>query len=155
LGNLVSGVSCFPTPTKEVISMAFEVFNKKLAPLSKGPSVTIQKRGLMSINRAAYALLGEPQAVELLFDRESKMIGLRPIEETAAHAYPLRPQSNKQDSGPLMVAGTAFTQYYEIDTTVSKRWVPKLEDGILCIDLKQEGVIATSNRTRARDSQDD
>lgn len=135
--------------------MAFEVFNKKLAPLTKGPSVTIQKRGLISINRAAFAMLGEPSAVELLFDRESRVIGLRAIDETAAHAYPLRPQSNKQGTGPLILAGTAFTQYYEIDTAVSKRWVPTLVDGMLCIDLKQEGVVATSNRIKPRDRQND
>ncbi len=131
--------------------MPFEVFNKKLAPLAKGPSVTIQKRGLMSVNRAAYALLGEPKAVELLFDKDERVIGLRPVDESAPHAYPLRPQSSKSGSGPLMLAGTAFTHYYGIDTSVSMRWVPTLQGDVLCIDLKQEGVIATSNRTRADD----
>lgn len=135
--------------------MPFEVFNKRNAPLTKSPSVTIQKRGLMSLNRAAFALLGEPKAVELLFDRDDRVIGLRPVDEGAAHAYPLRPQSSKQDTGPLMVAGTAFTQYYEIDTSISRRWVPTLQEGILCIDLKQEGVIATSNRTKASEHADD
>lgn len=129
--------------------MPFEVFNKRFAPLAKAPSVTIQKRGLMSLNRAAYALLGEPKAVELLFDKDERIIGLRPIDDAAAHAYPLRPQSSKSDSGPLILAGTAFTQYYNIDTTVSRRWIPTLRDGVLCIDLKQEGVVVTSNRNRA------
>ncbi|MGQ4818130.1 hypothetical protein ACQ1ZK_13345, partial [Enterococcus faecium] len=115
--------------------------------LAKTPSVTIQKRGLISLNRAAFALMGEPEAVELLYDRDEKIVGLRPVGEVSAHSYPLRPQSNKQDSGPLMVGGTAFTQYYGIDTTVSRRWVPTLVDGVLCVDLKVEGAVATSNRS--------
>jgi len=136
--------------------MGFEVFTKKMAPLGKQPSVTIQKRGLISINRSAHALMGEPVAVELLYDREQRIVGLRPATEDVPHAYPLRPQSNKQEgSGPLMVAGTAFTQFYEIDTTVSKRWTPAMQDGVLCIDLKQEGIEATSNRSRAQARQNE
>lgn len=130
--------------------MNFEVFDKRLAPLTRTPSVTIQKRGLMSLNRAAYALLGEPKLVELLYDRDERVIGLRPVDEDTPHGYPLRAQSNKQDTGPLMLAGTAFTQHYDIDTSTSRRWVPTLQEGVLCIDLKQEGVEATSNRGRAR-----
>jgi hypothetical protein len=135
--------------------MGFEVFNKRLAPLSKTPSVTIQKRGLMSLNRAAYALLGEPKAVELLYDREERVIGLRPVSEDVPHAYPLRAQSSKQQAGPLMLAGTAFTQHYDIDTSVSRRWVPRMRGEVLCIDLKQEGVEATSNRGRRRPDNSD
>ncbi|NKT46166.1 hypothetical protein GS908_01205 [Rhodococcus hoagii] len=40
--------------------MAFEVFDKRMSPLAKAPSVTIQKRGIFSINKAAHALIGEP-----------------------------------------------------------------------------------------------
>ncbi|MDX3190324.1 hypothetical protein PV458_18090 [Streptomyces sp. MN03-5084-2B] len=128
--------------------MPFEVFTQKMAPLARVPSVTIQKRGLMSMNRSAYALLGEPSAVELLFDSDEKVVGLRAVDETVPHAYPVRPQSKNKETGPLLVAATAFTQYYGLDTTVSKRWVPVLKDNILCIDLKEPGAIATGNRGR-------
>ncbi|WP_410666973.1 hypothetical protein [Amycolatopsis sp. cmx-4-68] len=134
--------------------MPFEVFTQKMVPLARVPSVTIQKRGLMSMNRSAYALLGEPSAVELLYDSEAKVVGLRGVEESVPHAYPVRPQSRNHETGPLLVAATAFAQYYGLDTTVSKRWVPEMKDGILCIDLKEPGAIVKGNRTRSSASDD-
>ncbi len=40
--------------------MAFEVFKKGSAPISSVPSVTVQKRGLISMNRSAHVLIGAP-----------------------------------------------------------------------------------------------
>lgn len=125
----------------------FEVFTKRMAPLGKKPAVTIQKRGLFSMNRAAHALMGEPKAVELLYDRDERIVGIRQVDEDAPHAYVIRPQASTKDSGPLIIAGGLFTQYYGIDTTVSRRWIPTFEDGILRLDLKTEGVVVTSNRS--------
>lgn len=140
---------------REVMFMGFEVFEKRMAPLGKAPSVTIQKRGLFSLNRAAHALLGEPKTVELLYDRAERVVGLRPINEDAPHAYALRPQSSARDTGPLLLAGTAFTTYYGIDTSVSRRWVPKMQDDILCIDLKEPGVEIIGNRGSRKSDDDD
>lgn len=137
----------------EVLLMGFEVFEKRMAPLGKAPSVTIQKRGLFSLNRAAHALIGEATTVELLYDREERVIGLRPVREDAPHAYVLRPQSSTKNTGPLLLAGTAFTTFYHIDTTVTRRWTPTVKDGILCIDLKEPGVEIIGNR-RSRKAED-
>lgn len=126
--------------------MGFEVFQKSSAPVSKVPTVTIQKRGLISLNRAAHALIGAPDFVELLWDADRRVVGLRPASAESPNAYPARPQSVKTDKGPILVAGTVFTQYYDIPTEESRRWVVRAEDGILCIDLQQESQLATSNR---------
>ncbi|MEV7970047.1 hypothetical protein AB0O34_29290 [Sphaerisporangium sp. NPDC088356] len=128
----------------------FETFTKRLVPLVRQPFVTIQKRGTMSMNAAAFAELGEPEAVELLYDPAERIIGFRPVEKESEHAYPLRPQAGKS-VGPYIVSGTAFTKYYNIDTSVSRRWTSYIDDGILCIDLKQSGTVVTSNRSSGRD----
>ena len=57
--------------------MPFEIYKRQRAPASIEPAVTIQKRGTFSLNSAAYAVLGSPKAVELLYDRERELIGLR------------------------------------------------------------------------------
>lgn len=126
--------------------MGFEVFQKSSAPVSKVPTMTIQKRGLMSINRAAHALIGSPEYVELLWDADRKVIGVRPAEADNPNAYPARPQSVKSNKGPILVAGSVFTRHYDIPTDESRRWVVRAEDGILCLDLTQESQRATSNR---------
>lgn len=116
-----------------------------MIPLVKQPAVTIQRRGNMSINRAAYVAMGEPEAVELLFDPTERIVGLRGISKEEEHAYPIRPQGGNQD-GTYLVAGTAFAKYYGIDTSVSTRRPAVMQDGVLCIDLKEAGTVVTSNR---------
>lgn len=123
--------------------MAFEVFSRRNVPLNKAPSVTIQKRGVFSINKAAHKMVNEAETVELLFDRERQVIALRPSDEP--HAYRLRPQS-KRDAGQMILSASAFTQFYDIDTTVSRRWKPYEEQGMLCIDLRSPSVEIVGNR---------
>jgi hypothetical protein len=135
--------------------MAFEVFDKRLTPLSKAPIVTIQKRGVMSLNRAAHALIDDAGTVELLYDRDEQIVGIRPVTDEVPHGYPVRPQSATKSTGPLLIAGTAFVQYYGIDTTTSRRWTPTLRDGILCIDMKEPGTPIVGNRARRGDREVD
>lgn len=133
--------------------MAFEVFDRRNAPLAKSPSITIQKRGIFSISKAAHKLIDEAETVELLFDRENQVIGLRP-GPPSPHAYAIRPQTAKENSQAVLSA-TAFTQFYEIDTSVSRRWEPHLRDGILCIDLKGPSSIVRGNRAKKEEDETD
>jgi hypothetical protein len=123
----------------------FEVFKKRMIPLQKQPYVTIQKRGTMSFNASAHAALGSPEAVELLYDPDEKVVGVRAVDAAVEHAYPLRTPGNKERS--FVLSGTAFTKYYGIDTTVSRRRKAYLEEDVLCVDLKEEGTVVTSNRS--------
>jgi hypothetical protein len=127
----------------------FESFSKRLVPPKATPLVTIQKRGAMSLNRAAWNAIDAPKAVELLYDRTSQIIGLRPIEPDADNAYPVRPATST--AGPYVISAMAFSRYYELDTTESRRWPAYVQDGVLCIDLRNStGVPVTSNRAHRR-----
>ena len=126
--------------------MAFEVFEKSSAPLAKVPQVTVQRRGTISVNRSAHALMSEAEAVELLWDRDRRVIGFRPAPVDAPNAYPVRPQNARQKAGPLLIAGYAFTKFYGIDTSSAVRYVPTVEDGIVCIALDGPSQRVTSNR---------
>lgn len=133
--------------------MGFEVFEKGSAPRSNVPTVTIQRRGLISLNQPAHALIGSPDAVELLWDADRRIIGLRPTASTSPNAYPARSQSStRPERGPFLIAGNLFARYIGIDTSEAFRWVPVLEDGILCIDLNSPGQRVRSNRTKQVDS---
>lgn len=46
--------------------------------LHREPFVTVQKRGTITVNASAHAAVGEPDAVELLLDRNDHVLGLRP-----------------------------------------------------------------------------
>lgn len=54
---IASSISCGHRPDGRANAWPFEVFDKCHAPMRGAPSVTIQKRGIVSINGAAHALL--------------------------------------------------------------------------------------------------
>jgi hypothetical protein len=115
----------------------FETFTKRMVPLGKHPYVTIQKRGLLSFNKAAHAALGEPDAVELLFNRAERVIAMRGVGDDTPHAFKLRHiGGRKEDPSTFMIGATAFTTHYGIPTEVSIRRPATEQDGVLLIDLK-------------------
>lgn len=128
--------------------MSFEVFEKSSAPLTKVPTVTLQKRGTISINRSAHALMDRADFVELLWDRDRRVMGFRPTSGTSPNAYPVRPQNSKTDTGPLVIAGMAFTKFYGIDTTHAVRYIPEREGEVVCVSLDGPHQRVTSNRSR-------
>ncbi len=135
--------------------MAFEVFTKKLAPLANEPYVTLQKRGTISMNKAAHHLMGSPDAVELLYDAEAKMMGFRAIKENVEHAYAIRSMGGqKTESSTYMVSGRAFFRYFDIDTEVARRYPATMNDGILCLDLSTPGTVVTGHRVSKNTSPD-
>lgn len=127
----------------------FESFNRRMVPLKSVPHVTIQKRGTLSLNRSAYVALESPDAVELLYDRDERVIGLRPVPASDKDASHVR-ASAPSDRGPWVVSAMAFTKFYDIDTSTTMRWEAYLDDGVLCVDLRTEGVPVTSNRAAHR-----
>lgn len=131
--------------------MGFEVFQRQRAPVTTDPTITIQKRGNISVNIPAYIALGSPQSVELLYDREQRLMAIRKVQPSAQSAYVMRPLSTQrkteQPPSSYLVSGIAFTTYYGIPTDVARRWVAEAqEDDTLVVDLKQPGMEVTSNR---------
>lgn len=129
--------------------MSFEVFDKRSAPMKGAPSVTVQRRGIVSINAPAHKLINRAQVVELLFDPARRVMALRPADPSP-RTYELRSPSK---SGQTMLSATAFTQAYEIDTSVSRRYEPFEEDGMLCINFNGPSTEVRGNR-RAKTSED-
>lgn len=124
--------------------MPFEVFNKRASTSSKLPMVTIQKDGEFSMNKAAHDAIGAPEAVELLYDREEKLIAFRPAPPDGALSFNVKPQG-KRSTG-RQVAGKAFAGYYDLDVSVARRYVVKVVDDMLVLDLKGESAVVTGPR---------
>jgi hypothetical protein len=123
----------------------FESFSREMLSLKADPQVTIQKRGAISLNRPAYLVLGSPDAVELLYDRKDRVVGLRPIDPRADNAYRVR-RASPSASGPWVISAMAFTKFYDIDTARSLRWPARLNGDVLCVDLSAVGTRVSSNR---------
>lgn len=121
--------------------MAFEVFSKKSASRSKTPTITVQKKGIISLSPSAVDLLAggeekEQHQIELLFDPERKIVGLRLSGEDNPNPHLLRRQGK---SGVYLVSGKLFTAHYGIDTTKARRYRAKdYGEGIVGICLTDD-----------------
>jgi hypothetical protein len=95
--------------------------------------VTVQRHGLLTLNQAAYAELDAPEAVELLYARRERVIGLRAAAASAPDAYRVR----KSGVGAgFLVSGRAFTRHYGIPTDVGRRYRATMIDDVLTVDLR-------------------
>lgn len=120
----------------------FEVFDRKSKPVATQPLVTLQASGTFSMSRAAYEALGSPEAVDLLYDREERIVGFRPAEKEDAHSYPIKPQQNSLN---YQTAGRAFCTYYNIETGSARRFAAKMFGDVLAIDLKESSQTVSRN----------
>jgi len=120
--------------------MAFVVFDRKGTPTTNKPWVTIQARGNFGLNGAAFAAMGKPKAVELLYDADARRVGFRPADPEALNAYPVRKQ---QASDSYVLAGRAFTLYNGIEATEARRYDAAMEGDILVIELGQGGAVVS------------
>ena len=97
------------------------------------------------MNQASRAAIGEPEAVELLYDKEAHLIGFRPVDPSHPRAYGLRKQGR---SNNWIIGGQAFTKAFNIDTSTATRYPVTVDDGVLVVDLKQTGTDATGVRLK-------
>ena len=135
--------------------MVFKLYERDTAPAPSEPSVTIQKRGLISLNNAAAEQLGNPAAVQLYFDEDWNIIGIKAVKPGAAHSFQTRRQATAKkgkakNRGTMLIGGQLFTKRIGLDTTQARRFTPRMNDegDMLTVDLKQEGQPVTSNRNR-------
>lgn len=128
----------------------FQPFDKHATPTPGKPFVTIQRTGkLMSLNKTAYELLNKTEAVELNYDPDQRLIGMRPVRSTHPRAYVLR-QMGK--SNTWTVALQAFTQYWGIDTDIARRYSANMYEDYLVVDIKEKGVDVTGPRSRIKNA---
>jgi hypothetical protein len=116
-----------------------------MLPQRREPAVTLQKRGTISMNRAAFTAIGSPDAVELLFDRDERIVGVRQVDGHSLNAHFVRP-STSAATGPYIISAMAFFNVYDIELDESRRWPAYLEDGVLCIALNSESIPVRRSR---------
>jgi len=116
--------------------MGFEVFEKrKGGRLIEGPTVTHLSCGDFSMSGDAYALLGLPDKLYVMYDPETNRIGFRAASRSDGGAYWVR-----KTSGYVGVAGRAMCRHHDIPYGNATRYPAVLEDGVLVVDLSGDSV---------------
>src|SRR5215210_7119195 len=130
----------------------FERFDQRHIAIAGSPFATIQRGGrVMTINRVAYEMLGGPEAVEMLYSKPNRVIGLREVSPKEPYAFPLRGQGRKgRAPSNYLVAVQAFTKHYGIDTSVAMRYPVEMQEDILTVPLDR-GMVATGPRAKTQD----
>jgi len=123
----------------------FEEFDQYHSRSVKTLFITIQRRGNFSLNRAAYKALDEPEAVKMLFNRSKRQIGFRKADSNVSRSTPVRRQHQSES---FLIAGLTFCKEYDIETTTARRYVGKIQDGVLIVDLNEPSTNATGPRAR-------
>jgi hypothetical protein len=119
----------------------FETFHRSMLTLARDPAVTVHKDRFLSLNGSAFVALGSPDAVELLFDRDARTIGLEPTEATRPGCSFIR-RASPSPNGPFLISAMAFMRYYGICPIRTLRWPADLVDGMLCIHLDEPALPA-------------
>ena len=96
------------------------------------PVVTVHRSGVIALSDRAYAALGEPAALDLLYDQEAPTkIGLR---ASAEGAYTPRASQNGKS---WLISGSAFLRFVGHVPTETQRYrPPAITDGVLQVDLR-------------------
>jgi hypothetical protein len=89
------------------------------------PMFTLQRRGMISLNLAAFKALGEPATVALLYDAEEGIVALRKVPRIHHNGYHVRKQANSRS---FLVGAQGFTSYHKIRTDVPRRFVGRRYD---------------------------
>lgn len=102
------------------------------------------------MNQAADMELGLPQYVELLFDPEYHVIGLRPAHHDRPTSYKVK---DPEGGTTRIVNSRKFSEHYGIRSRVTRRYVPFMDGSILCVDLRDDGVAAGWERHRREEGE--
>ena len=113
------------------------------------------QRGQLSLNEAAFAELGSPKAVELMFSRADRLIGIRPVDPNEPHAYSPRTAAKNKGHGPYVISGAAFFTHFGIDVPQTTRYTVTMNDNTLVIDLKEPGIPLTTGQSGPADNGSD
>lgn len=106
--------------------MPFEVFSRKVSRVGT-PMMTFTTLGRIALNKSATRVL-EKDAVEfvvLLWDRDSRRVGIRPLTKRDPRAY--RVGYGKKGNGAGFSAKT-FLDYIEYDFSVSRSFPAEWND---------------------------
>lgn len=122
-------------------------FERPRAPVVTEPLVTIQKRGIFSLNWSAYEALGKPLAAQLSFNPSEQIIRINRGAPKARASIPVR---KEQHSAVYAITGSSFTREFAIDTQTARRYRATVRRGELYIDLKQPGIEALSWAARRK-----
>ena len=121
----------------------FEIYDRKDSETGRGETVTVMRRGLLSLSPDAFTRLGSPQAVRYLVSKDERLIGFQPCGPGDANAHAV-------SAGTRIMSAVTLLKDMGADLGQARRYDLKVQDGFPpYIDLREPGVPVTSGRRKA------
>lgn len=100
------------------------------------PRVTLNARGILLLNRKAFEAMQTPAAVQLLFDEQESIIGLKSADIRRQNAFPVK-QKDKHHN--RIIHASPFCKHFgiNIQRTVLFNEVDLDNEGVLRLELKK------------------
>lgn len=95
------------------------------------PALTFRRRGTINLNSAAYKILGQPEAVLLLFEEKNRRVAVKKSGKDDLRAYPV----NKHRKNNPTIPANDFLKHYDISAEKTIRYNARLEDEMLIVDV--------------------
>jgi hypothetical protein len=110
-----------------------------------GVRVTMDPRGVIYMNEKAWDVLGRPEAVEMMFDKTRRTIGLAPSDPDVPEAFPVKP---KKGTRGRIVSASAFCTHFLIKVmrTALFNEVEVDADGVMSLSLDTISAVSRGAR---------
>lgn len=132
------------------MDLQWEEFKQKANYRAEMMRISLNGRGHFLLNQKAVVQLGDPEAVILLFERSSRLIGLKPSAAAVDHSYELKRQGSSQN---YTLKAKSFCNYYSINVGDSVVFNDvRLENGMIILNL--DNVTEVVRRARFADLAD-
>ena len=99
-----------------------------------GVRVTIGPKGVIYMNSKAWKLLGQPRAVEMMFDKARAVIGLIPADPDLPEAFPVK---DKNGTSSKQIFASAFCMHFLIKLARTGQFneIEVDDDGVMTLAL--------------------
>jgi hypothetical protein len=96
--------------------------------------VTINRSGMIYLNKKAYEAFGQPAAVSIYYSREDDAIALEPGYPRSEESFPVR-----RSQGGASIHASSFCRHHNIRIPTTERFIrPDLtNEGQLILELRQ------------------
>ena len=132
------------------MAIQWEVFRGgQTKPSGERLTVSINKKGNLTLSTYACSLLGTPEKVLVMFNKRDTLIGLSPTHAADEDGFDVTPGSGGHN---YIIRAAPFCRHHNISVEVTERFAkPGLtNEGYLTLDLKE--TINVSVRKRRKDN---
>ena len=110
-----------------------------------GVRVTMSPRGVIYLNEKAWNLLGKPDAIEMMFDKTRRTIGLASTDPQVPEAFPVKPKKGMRGK---IISASAFCTHFLIKVmrTALFNGVEVDADGVMSLSLDTISAVSRGAR---------